>query len=127
VPPAQIAPLISTADAAVILYVPLTHDYLHALPNRFFLPISAGLPLIYPESLNEIRALAREHELGIGFDPRRPATLTSAIERLLGDGRALRDYRANVRQAAETLSWERVEPRLQALIEASLNGAGTRR
>ena len=127
VPPAQIAPLISTADAAVILYVPLTHDYLHALPNRFFLPISAGLPLIYPESLNEIRALAREHELGIGFDPRRPATLATAIDRLLGDDRALRAYRANVRQAAETLSWERVEPRLQALIEASLNGAGTRR
>jgi glycosyltransferase involved in cell wall biosynthesis len=127
VPPGQVAPLIATADAAVILYFPLTHDYLHALPNRFFLPVAAGLPLIYPESLQEIRALAREHELGIGFDPRDPVTLGNAIERLLDDGEALRTYRENAARAAGTLSWERLEPRLQGLIETSLDGTGAAR
>jgi glycosyltransferase involved in cell wall biosynthesis len=124
VPPAQIAPLISTADAAVILYVPFSRDYLHALPNRFFLPISAGLPLIYPESLEEIRAIAREHDLGVGFNPREPATLVRAVERLLDDG-VIGAYRQNVARAARTLALERLEPRLQSLVEASLNGAGT--
>jgi glycosyltransferase involved in cell wall biosynthesis len=127
VPPSQIAPLITTADAAVILYVPLTDDYLHALPNRFFLPISAGLPLIYPDPLEEIRRLAREHELGIGFDPRSPATLVSAVKRLLDDDGMLEAYRENAARAAKTLSWEREEPRLQALVEASLNGTGPAR
>jgi glycosyltransferase involved in cell wall biosynthesis len=127
VPPSQIAPLISTADAAVVLYVPLTHDYLHALPNRFFLPVSAGLPLLYPESLHEIRALAREHDLGIGFDPRRPATLVQAVARLLDENGVLGTYRENAARAARILSWERVEPRLQAMIEASIDGTGRAR
>jgi len=122
VPPSQIAPSIATADAAVILYFPLTQDYLHALPNRLFLPISAGLPLIYPEALVEIRALAEEHGLGIAFEPQQPRSLVSAVRHLLDDEAALAAYRRRARRAGETLTWEREEPRLRAIIEATLNG-----
>ena len=124
VPPAQIAPLIATADASVILYFPLTQDYLHALPNRLFLPISAGLPLIYPEALGEMRKLAERYGLGIGFDPREPASLVAAVGRLLAEDGALAEYRENARRAAGELTWEQQEPRLKAIIEASMNGAG---
>jgi hypothetical protein len=123
VPPAQISPLIASADAAVILYFPLTQDYLHALPNRLFLAISAGLPLIYPEALGEMRALAEQHGLGVGFDPRDPRSLVGAVGRLLDD-HVLADYRDNARRAGRTLTWEREEPGLRAIIEASMNGAG---
>jgi glycosyltransferase involved in cell wall biosynthesis len=127
VPPAQIAPLIKTADAAVILYFALTDDYLHALPNRLFVPISAGLPLVYPSALREMRALAEKHGLGIGFDPRDPRTLVAAIRRLLDDGAEFDRYRQNARRAGEELTWERQEPRLRAIIDASLTGAPARR
>jgi glycosyltransferase involved in cell wall biosynthesis len=123
VPPGQIAPLIRTADAAVILYFALTDDYLHALPNRLFLPISAGLPLVYPSALREMRALAETHGLGIGFDPHDPRSLVEAIRRLLDDDAEFARYRENARRAGQELTWERQEPRLRAIIDASLNGA----
>jgi glycosyltransferase involved in cell wall biosynthesis len=122
VPPAQIAPLIRSADVAVILYFALTDDYLHALPNRLFLPISAGLPLIYPSALREMRALAEKHGLGIGFDPHEPRTLVAAVRRLLDDEAELERYREAARRAGTELTWERQEPRLRELIDASLNG-----
>jgi glycosyltransferase involved in cell wall biosynthesis len=122
VPPAQIAPLIASADAAAILYFALTPDYLHALPNRLFLPISAGLPLIYPEALREMRALASEYGLGIGFNPQDPSSLVTAVTQLLAVGGPRERYRENARRAARTLTWERQEPRLRAIIEASLDG-----
>ena len=122
VPPAQIAPLIKTADVAVILYFALTDDYLHALPNRLFIPIAAGLPLIYPSALTEMRALAEAHGLGLGFDPHDPRTLVAAMRRLLDSDAELDRYRENARRAGQELTWERQEPKLRAIIDAALDG-----
>ena len=109
----------------MILYFPLTDDYLHALPNRLFLPIAAGLPLIYPEALGEMRGARR------GARARHRLRSAGPVLSGRGDrasswraGGPREQYRLNARRAAEVLTWERQEPRLLAIIEASLDGAG---
>ncbi len=84
-PPTQVVSFIAGADAAIVLYLPHTVDYLHALPNRLFLPIAAGLPVLYPRQLVEIRSIAEEHRLGLPLDPGEPDSIVDAISRLIED------------------------------------------
>ena len=70
VPPAEVKSFIAGADAAAILYWPITSNFLNALPNRLYQAIAAGLPLLYPETMRAIRALCEEHDVGVPIDPR---------------------------------------------------------
>jgi glycosyltransferase involved in cell wall biosynthesis len=118
--PTQVVPFISTADAALILYLPHSVDYVYALPNRLFLPISAGLPLIFPRHLTELRALAEANGLGLAIDPERPSSIVAAVLELMEDDAALARYRANAATARSVFTWEREEGRWGALLSAAL-------
>ena len=67
------------------------------------------------------RALRARHRLR---PLREPASLVAAVGRLLSEDGALAEYSENARRAAGELTWEQQEPRLKAIIEASMNGAG---
>ena len=91
-----------------ILYRAWTVNFQHALPNRFFHAVAAGLPVLYPP-LAEIAALCSEHELGLPIDPLDPVSVADAARRLSEDPELLARLRANVERAAPLLSWEREE------------------
>jgi glycosyltransferase involved in cell wall biosynthesis len=116
VPPAEVKSFIGGADVAAILYWPITSNFLNALPNRLYQAIAAGLPLLYPETMRAIRALCEEHDVGVPIDPRDAASVLAGIRRLLDDPRELERLRANVRQAAGQVNWEREETKLNALV-----------
>ncbi len=118
VPPAEVKSFIAGADAAAILYWPITSNFLNALPNRLYQAIAAGLPLLYPETMRAIRALCEEHDVGVPIDPRDADSVLAGIRRLLDDPRELERLRANARQAADQVSWEREEAKLNALVRA---------
>jgi glycosyltransferase involved in cell wall biosynthesis len=119
-PPTELVPFISTADAAIVLYLTHTVDYLHALPNRLFLPIAAGLPVLYPRQLVEMHSLAEEHELGLPLDPSEPDSIVETVLRLRDDPYLLGRLKEASSTARQVLSWERQEPRLRAILEAAL-------
>jgi glycosyltransferase involved in cell wall biosynthesis len=116
VPPAEVKSFIAGADAAAILYFPITSNFLNALPNRLYQAIAAGLPLLYPETMRAIRALCEEHDVGVPIDPRDAASVLAGIERLLADPAELARLRANARRAADQVNWEREEEKLKALV-----------
>lgn len=116
VPPAEVKSFIAGADAAAILYFPITSNFLNALPNRLYQAIAAGLPLLYPESMRAIRALCEQHDVGLPIDPRDAGSVLAAIRQLLDDPRELERLRANARAAADQVSWEREEEKLNALV-----------
>jgi glycosyltransferase involved in cell wall biosynthesis len=116
VPPAEVTSFIGGGDAAAILYYPITSNFLNALPNRLYQAISAGLPLLYPETMTAIRALCEEHEVGLPVDTRDARSLEAGIRRLVEDRRELERLRGNARRAAEQVSWEREEERLLPLV-----------
>jgi glycosyltransferase involved in cell wall biosynthesis len=116
VPPAEVKSFIAGADAAAILYWPITSNFLNALPNRLYQAIAAGLPLLYPETMRAIRALCEEHDVGVPIDPRDADSVLAGMRRLLDDPRELERLRANAREAAGQVSWEREEAKLNALV-----------
>ena len=123
VPPTEVASFIATADAAPILYRAWTVNFLHALPNRFYHAVAAGLPILYPP-LVEIAALCEEHRMGVPIDPADPASVAAAVTRLLDDPDLLAELAANVERAREALSWEHEEQVLAGLLDSELPRGG---
>ena len=123
VAPTEVTSAIRTADAALI-NTRSADVHRHALPTRLFSAVAAGLPLIYPEGLPEVRALAERHQLGAGVDAEDPASVAAGIARLAGDSELLAGYRAAAGRAAGELSWEREEKLLARIVEKGLSRPG---
>jgi glycosyltransferase involved in cell wall biosynthesis len=119
VAPDEVASYIGGADAAALLYVPVTANSPAQLVNGLFHAVAAGLPLLLPAGMDAIRETGEEHGLGVVVDPRSPASLAAGIAALRAD---LPRYRANVAAAASQLSWEREEHAVGATLNSAFPG-----
>src|SRR5690606_4329747 len=117
VPPEQIAAFLAGADAAALLYVPVTANSPTQLVNGLFHAVAAGLPLLYPARMDAIREVCEEHGLGVAVDPEDPASLASGIA---APRAGLDGYREAVAAAAPQLSWAREEEAVAALLERAV-------
>jgi glycosyltransferase involved in cell wall biosynthesis len=118
-PPDEIASFLRSADAAALLYVPVTANSPTQLVNGLFHAVAAGLPLLVPDRMDAIRSLCERHGLGVVVDPEDPASLAAGIAELRG---RLDELRAAVRAAAPELSWEHEERELARILERALAG-----
>jgi glycosyltransferase involved in cell wall biosynthesis len=116
VAPTQIVPFLRSADLAPVIYRPLTANLANALPNGFFHALGAGLPVLYPTDLPELRSIIEGHDCGVPVDPSDPGSVRAAVQRLRGDDEELARLRAAARRAGATLSWEREEVSLARLF-----------
>jgi glycosyltransferase involved in cell wall biosynthesis len=122
VPPTEVTTFIRSADAAAILYFPLTSNFLNALPNRLYQAIAAGLPLLYPGTMRAISTLCEAHGVGLPMDTRDAASVEATMRVLIDDPDALARLRANAARAAQEVNWEREEVKLNAILAQLLNG-----
>jgi glycosyltransferase involved in cell wall biosynthesis len=120
--PTEVTDFVRGADAAAVLYRPLTRSYASALPNGFFQGVAAGLPTLYPEGLPELAALAESHELGLPIDQDDPESIAAGVSRLREDLGLRRRLRANAARASEVENWEHEEGRFRRLIESAMDG-----
>jgi glycosyltransferase involved in cell wall biosynthesis len=125
VPPTEVTTFIRSADAAAILYFPLTSNFLNALPNRLYQAIAAGLPLLYPETMQAISAICEEHGVGLPMDTRDAGSVEAAIRAVVDDPAELERLRANAARAARVVNWEHEEAKLNTMLAALLNGRPT--
>ncbi len=119
VPASEVVPTIKDADVSIILYYPLSVDYLHALPNKFFQSVAAGLPLLYG-ALPEIDRLCRLHGIGEQIDLFDGDAVTRALRKAVEDRCWAAEQIRRSQTAAKHLSWRREE---RALAEV-LSGLG---
>jgi len=124
VPAADVPAFIRTASAVAVLYVPSVPAIEFALPNGFFAGIAAGLPLLWPPRLPEIRRLAELYELGVPIEPEEPASIAAGVRELLDDPEQLARLRDNARRARAELNWETEERTLLALAGRLTDGRG---
>jgi glycosyltransferase involved in cell wall biosynthesis len=120
--PTEVTDFVRSADAAVVLYRPLTRSYASALPNGFFQGVAAGLPTLYPKGLPELAALAESHELGLPIDQDDPESIVAGVSRLREDLELRRRLRANAARASEVENWEHEEVHFRQLIESAMDG-----
>jgi glycosyltransferase involved in cell wall biosynthesis len=119
VSPRQLSDYIKSADVAAILYTDYDVDYANALPNRFFFPVAAGLPVLYPP-LSEIKRLAESLGLGVPIDPMKPDSVAAAMRELATDPERVTALRQQVESARLELSWEGEEAVLGEMIDRVL-------
>jgi glycosyltransferase involved in cell wall biosynthesis len=120
VAPTEIVPLLGEADLAPVPYYPSSVSVRHALPNGFFHAVSAGVPVLYPSGLVDLRELAERYELGWEFDPESHASIVAAVRPLLDSPAALDERRARVRAARDELSWAADERELGRVVAGVL-------
>jgi glycosyltransferase involved in cell wall biosynthesis len=125
-PPTQIVPFLRSADIAPVIYRPLTATLANALPNGFFHAIAAGLPVLYPKDLPELRSIVEEHDCGLPIVPSDPASMVATVMSLLGDSAGLSRLRAAASRAGEALSWEHEEAALPPLFARLIQAGGRR-
>jgi hypothetical protein len=122
--PTRIVPFLSGADAAPVLYYPSSPSVARALPNGFFHAVAAGVPVLYPRRLTELRALSARHQLGWEIDPQSETSIATAVRSLLDWPAELARRREHVRTVRHELSWTGQEEVLGHVVAAALNGRG---
>jgi glycosyltransferase involved in cell wall biosynthesis len=122
VPPTQIVPLLATADAAAVLYLPATAGHRYALPNGFFHAVAAGTPVLYPRDLPDLRELAERYRLGWEIDPADHDSIEAAVRTLVDDPGMLARCRAHLREVRDELSWANEERVLERVVAGALSG-----
>ena len=120
VAPTEIVPLLSEADLAPVPYYPSSVNVRHALPNGFFLAVAAGVPILYPKSLVDLRELAERHGVGWEVDPESETSIAAAVRRLLQAPEELTERRARLRAVRDELSWGADESELARVIADAL-------
>jgi hypothetical protein len=84
-------------------------SYYYSLANKFFDYVHAGIPQVLID-FPEYRALNDEFDVAELVSDLQPATLATALNRLLHDEPARYQYlAANCRRAAPQLSWQHEE------------------
>ena len=122
VKPYEIVPFIKSADVSIILYFPSSINNYLALPNKLFQFINAGLPILYPIDLPEIKKIAEEYQIGLPINTKIPESIEKAILTLKNNRNQLSMFKKNLYKANLELNWENEEKILKGLYYQLLEG-----
>ena len=104
----------AAADIGICLIENISVSYYHALPNKLFEYIMAGLPVISSD-LPQMKQIVEQYEVGKVIDIENDEVVES-IKELLSNAKRLNEFKYNCRKAAEELNWdvefEKVKERL---------------
>ena len=114
VKPAEIVAAISRYDMGVYILPPHSFNDLHAMPNKFFDFIGAGLAVAVAPSVN-MAGIAREHGIGWVADDFTPAAFTQMLNTITLD--QIETRRAASLKLRETLNGRTEMSKLVALVE----------
>jgi len=102
---AGVGRVMENAFAGLVTLLP-TASYRDALPVKMFEYMAAGIPVIASD-FPRWRAIVEASDCGLCVDPRDPAAIAAAIDRLVQDPELARRMGANGRRAVEqTYNWK---------------------
>jgi glycosyltransferase involved in cell wall biosynthesis len=115
--PADLRQLTAQATVGIMLLENVGLSYYYSLANKFFDYVQAGIPQLCID-FPEYRALNAQHEVAELVPDLLPATLATALARLLPDGQPGARYQhlaANCRLARQEWNWQQEEQTLVRL------------
>ena len=124
--PADVWPVVCSAQAGIALYRPDCLNNRLCAPNKVFEYMMAGVPVIGSRNPS-LEPLIERNDIGTLVDPEDPADIAAGIMRLLGrsDQRELRERAISA--AAGRYNWSaQVEPLLEAYLRLASRDAGPR-
>ncbi len=96
----------AAADAGLCLIENISISYYHALPNKLFEYIMAGLPVI-SSNLPQMKKIVTQYRVGEIVDIENGESVADIINKWLNNRSLLNDYRKNCLKAAEELNWQK--------------------
>jgi glycosyltransferase involved in cell wall biosynthesis len=119
IPYVETGRLISTAaqaDIGIVLFEPTSVNYAHALPNKFFEYLMAGLPVL-ASNIDTLDYYVNKYHVGITVNPLDVNAIVTGIQQMLTDDRQLHKWRKNALKAAEELNWDKESEKLISLYK----------
>lgn len=93
------------ADVGLSLIENISISYYHALPNKLFEYIMAGLPVL-SSNLPQMKKIVNEFKVGEVVDIEQKEQIVDTIQRWVDNPEILNEYKNNTRAAAEILNWQ---------------------
>jgi glycosyltransferase involved in cell wall biosynthesis len=105
--PEQTLSIVREHDIGVLPFGTATVSITYSSPNKLFDYAMGGLA-IASSDLPFMRAVIREHRLGMIFPDNRPESIADALREMIRDPERLGEYKRNARRVAlERFSWEK--------------------
>ena len=119
VPMLDLPAALDNYDLGIFVLPPISFNYLHTLPNKFFDFVQSGLGVVVGPS-PEMAALTEQHGLGLVLSDFERQTLRQALESL--DAASVAGWKAASCQASESLSSQHQAERLLSVVNPWLAG-----
>lgn len=94
------------ADIGLALIENISISYYHALPNKLFEYIMAGLPVL-SSNLPQMEKIISDYNVGIIVDDKNDEEILAGLTKLVSDDKLIRELKENCRIASLELNWER--------------------
>jgi glycosyltransferase involved in cell wall biosynthesis len=117
VPLEDVVELMRSAGLALVTHSDRWINHRLALPNKLFLAVQAGVPVVATD-VPELRRVVTEHGLGELYRPGDPRALAAAVQTVIDD---YDRYASQVLAARPALSWERDAPTLLGVYAAAVS------
>lgn len=93
------------ADIGLSLIENISVSYFHALPNKLFEYIMAGLPVLASD-LPQMKQIVEDYQIGEAINIEHSENIVSTLKRWIDNPDVTRKYRENCKLAAKELNWQ---------------------
>jgi len=111
--------LVSTAaqaDVGAVLFEPDSSNYAHALPNKFFEYIMAGLPVM-TSNIDTLQYYVDKYHVGVTTDPNSIQGISDVLAQIQKNRSRLKEWNTNTIDAAKELNWNNEAQKLMEIYD----------
>ncbi|MBX3008554.1 MAG: glycosyltransferase family 4 protein [Melioribacteraceae bacterium] len=99
-------------DLGICLIENISVSYYHALPNKLFEYINAGLPVI-SSNLPQMKKIVEQYNVGIVIDDLSAESIASSIKKLISEKGLMNKYSSNCLETSKELNWQKEYERIR--------------
>ena len=112
----QLVSTAAQADIGLALFEPTSENYAHALPNKFFEYLMAGVPVL-ASNIDTFTSYVKKYDIGRIVDPNDIEAIVKVIQEMLTDPVRLERWHKNTLSAARELNWDNEAGKLLSIYE----------
>lgn len=105
IPQSELISYTAAADLGICLIENISVSYYHALPNKLFEYIMAGVPVI-SSALPQMKKIVEDYKVGSCVDLEENIEIDTTINKMLENPNLLKEYKENCAKAAKELNWD---------------------
>jgi glycosyltransferase involved in cell wall biosynthesis len=107
--PEQIPSYASSADATLCIIENISRSYYHAIPQKFYESLQAGVPVV-ASNFPEMTRLVQKFQIGASVDPDDTEDILRGILGITAGGGSKERWRKRCDIASQALTWENEFP-----------------